>query len=280
MTSRAIQASGCAALLFASIFACGMTGCGGTSSTITPPNPPPTPANIAGNWELAASSPPGATTSIAVYLTSNAGSVSGIAEGPAPVDNVCTANGCCGTPIGIFHNVALTGTVDANGNLKLGTATGGNPAFAMTGTASGSNLSNGSFTLTGTCSAQGTITGTEYAPLDGTYAGTLTSQATGQSYGVTTTLDQSNVPNSSGYLNLTGAMSVSGYPCISSGSTPISSTFLGNEFNAGMNPSPNATLSWSGILSPDGKAIAIDYGFTLSGSSCNDDYGTGTLTLQ
>lgn len=284
MTSRAlIPGARCCAAVLAVIFTAGsLTGCGGKTpiSPINPPISPPTPANVTGNWELAASPTPGATVPLAIYLTSNAGSVSGIAEGPAPVDNVCTANGCCGTPIGVFYNVALTGTVDADGNLKLGTAAGATPDFAMTGTASGSTISNGSFTLTGTCSAQGTITGTEYAPLDGIYAGTVTSQATGQSYAVTTTLDQSNVPNASGYLNLTGTVSVSGYPCFSSGATPLSSTFLGNEFNAGMNPSPNATLSWSGTLSPDGKTLEIDYGFNQSGNSCNDDYGTGTLTLQ
>jgi hypothetical protein len=269
-----------AMLLVACVITGGLTGCGGTSSTITPPNPPPTPANITGNWELTPKITSGFTTSIAVYLTSNAGVVSGIAEGPPAVDNVCTSNGCCGTPIGVFYNVALTGTVDSDGNLKLSTAAGGNPNFAMTGTASGSTISNGNFTLSGTCTAQGTITGTEYAPLDGTYAGTVTSQATGKSYAVTTTLDQGSVPNSSGYLNLTGAVSVSGYPCISSGSTPLSSTFLGNEFNAGVNPSPNGTLGWGGILSPDGKTIEISYGFNQSGSSCNGDFGTGTLTLQ
>jgi len=284
MTSRSLTSGArCCATALAVIFTAGsLAGCGSKApiSPIPPPSSPGTPANITGNWELAPKVTLGSTTSIAVYLTSNAGSVSGIAEGPPAVDNVCTSNGCCGTPIGVFNNVALTGTVDADGNLKLGTAVGGIPDFAMTGTVSGSTLSNGSFTLSGTCTAQGTITGTEYASLDGTYAGTLTSQATGQSYAVTTTLDQSNVPNASGYLNLTGTVSVSGYPCISSGTTPISSTFLGNVFNAGVNPSPNATLGWSGTLSPDGKTIEIDYGFTLNGSSCNDDYGTGTLTLQ
>lgn len=283
MTSRArnVGTGGWAAvLLVACVITCGVAGCGGTGSTMTPPNPPPTPANITGNWELAATPSSGWQASIAVYLTSNAGSVSGIANGPAATDNVCIANGCCGSPIGVFNNVALIGTVDADGNLKLSTPAGGNPVFAMTGTTSGSTISNGSFMLSGTCTTQGAIAGTEYAPLDGTYAGTVTSQDTGKSYAVTTTLDQGSVPNSSGYLDLTGLVSVSGYPCISSGSTPISSTFLGDEFFAGANPSPNGTLGWSGILSSDGKTLGVDYGFTLSGSPCNDDYGTGTLTLQ
>ncbi|MGO9519428.1 MAG: hypothetical protein ACLPND_20520 [Candidatus Korobacteraceae bacterium] len=284
MTSRALMTGACccAAALVAILTAGSLAGCGG-KAPISPITPPSTPANITGNWELTAQPTFNAPTPIAVYLTSNAGSVSGIAEGPPAVDNLCTSSGCCGTPIGVFYNVPLTGTVDGGGNLKLGTAAGAIPAFAMTGTASGSNLSNGSFTLSGTCTAQGTITGTEYAPLDGTYAGTVTSQGTGQSFTISAHLDQSSAPNTDGYLGLGGTVDVTGDSCLSSGGgTPISlsGSYLGNNFNTDLTPSSNQTLALTGTLSLDGKTLEINYGVYPGSGSCNDDWGTGTLTLQ
>lgn len=234
--------------------------------------------NITGNWELTAKTT-GGDASIGVYLTSNAGSVSGIALGPSVSDNLCSPNGCCGSPIGIFKT-GLTGTVDADGNLKLSTVAGGSPTFAMSGTVNGSAMTNGSFTVAGTCNTQGTMTGTEYAPLDGTYSGTLTSQVTGQSFAISATLDQSSSPNASGYLTLTGTATVSGNSCFSSGPVAISSTFVGNEFITALNNSQNATLGLDGDLTPGGNSLTVDYGFTPGNGTCTDDYGLGTLALQ
>ena len=280
MTTRTHARGMCCfiAAIACSAFAAGITGCGGNSNVHS--IPAPSPANITGNWELTASLTSGGIAPIAVYLTASSGSVSGIAFGPAATDNVCSADGCCGSPIGFFSGVALSGTVDASGNLKLGTAAAGNPVFAMTGAVSGSTLSNGSFTLGGACNTQGTITGVEYPALDGTYSGTLTSQVTGQSFTVSAILGQSSAPNSSGYLGLAGTGNVTGYSCISSAATPINTSYIGNYFNASLSPSSSETLGLLATLSPDGKTLAISYGFSLSGSRCNEDYGGGTLTLQ
>jgi len=278
MTSRALPLSGTcsAALIFAASL---LAGCG-ANKPVTLSSPPGSTANITGNWELTANTTVG-QASIGVYLTSNAGSVWGIAVGPLGTDNIAFGDGCVGSPIGPFGAEALTGTVDADGNLKLGPPASGSPeSFTMTSTVSGSTVSNGSFSLNCVSTVKGTITGTEYPPLEGTYSGTVTSQVTGQSFTMSATLDQSSAPNSDGYLGLTGTVGVTGYPCISSAAMPISSNFVGNEFWAGLNPAPNATLGWAGTLSPDGKTLAIGYGFTLNGSGCNGDFGTGTLTLQ
>ncbi|MGO8758422.1 MAG: hypothetical protein ACLQG3_09885 [Terracidiphilus sp.] len=259
------------------VLTAGTMGCGGKNSTTSG-----VPANITGNWEFTANLTTGGTAPIAVYLTSNAGSVSGIAMGPAATDNVCSSNGCCGSPIGFFSE-ALTGTVDADGNLKLGTAVAGNPAFSLSATVSGSTMTNGSFTLSGSCTTQGTVTGIEYPALNGTYSGTLASQITGQSFTVSVALDQSSAPNSYGYLGLGGTVNVTGYSCISSGgATPISlsASYIGNYFGASLTPASSETLGLLGTLSPDGKTLDVTYDVLLSGSSCNLDYGSGTLTLQ
>lgn len=268
------------AVIVCTVLTAGIGGCSASPSAGS--TPPGTAMNITGNWELAVKTMSGGVASIAVYLTSTAGNVSGFAVGPAAVDNVCTSNGCCGGPIGLF-NEALTGTIDTGGALKLGTAIAGNPAFAMTGTVSGSTLSNGSFTLAGACTTQGTVTGVEYPPLDGTYSGELTSKVMGQSFSVSEDLKQNSAPNSNGDLGLGGTVNVTGYACASSGNAALfalNSTYLGSFFSANLTPSSGATLFLLNTLSPDGKTLQINYGFAQSGNSCNGDYGSGTLTLE
>jgi hypothetical protein len=154
----------------------------------------------------------------------------------------------------------------------------------MTGTVSGGTLTNGSFTLTGLCPAQGTITGTEYPTLNGTYAGTLTSQTSGQNFAVSATFDQSATLNSRGFFNVDGTVNFTGYPCMTSAAvaTPLdmNSGFLGNNFTVTMNAVPGGDLIVIGTLSPDGKTLTVTYFFILMGSSCNNDTGTGLLMLQ
>jgi hypothetical protein len=280
----------CIALIACMTFTLGITSCGGNSQTIIS-SPPATPADITGNWELSASVTSTGSTpltlapaAIGIYLTSNAGSVSGIAYGPPANDLLVFPDGCVGGPLGIFNDVVLTGTVDSSGNLKLGTAAGSNPAFAMTGTVGGSTISSGSFTLECSTSAiaQGTITGVEYPALNGTYAGTLTSQATGQSFTMTMALNQGSAPNSYGVLSLTGTVNVSGYSYISATamSFPSGFTFVGNAFAMDVNSSSGEALYLTATLSADGKTLPVTYGTFLSGSGLTQDYGAGTLTLQ
>jgi hypothetical protein len=277
MTSRAINATtgGCAALLIAIFFAGILTGCGGTTPTV-----PGSPATLTGNWELTTNQTVGGTVPIAVYLTSNAGSVSGVAVGPPATDLIAYPDGCVGSPIGMFSNVALAGTVDAEGNLKLSTAPNAIPSATMTGTVSGSSLSNGSFAISGDCTTQGTMTGIEYPAVNGTYSGTVTSQASGQKFTVTATLDQSTAPNSAGLLVLTGTAIVNGYSCVPSSAAAIGATFVGDDFFLELSHSPSGILGWSGSLSPDGKTLGINYGFSPATNTCNDDFGSGMLTLQ
>lgn len=276
MTCRVLPASACWPVVI--VFALLLSGCGAKSV-----HEGPAAANITGNWELTLTTtnlnaPP---AGVAVFLTSNAGNVSGMAFGPAATDNLCAPNGCCGGPIGIFDE-EVTGTVDADGNLKLANSAAGHPVFAMTGTVAGQTISNGSFAITnGSCSPAGTATGTEYLPLNGSYAGSLTSEVTGQSFPISAVLTQNSTPNADGYLSLAGTVTMSGYPCMTAG-TPlnVSSSFVGDFFDASAGPSAGATFFMVGMLSPDEKTLTMNYGFTLAGSPCNGDGGSGTLTLQ
>jgi hypothetical protein len=282
MTSR-VRACGtrCRAWLF--LIASVIVGCGGNSSIVS--SPPNSPGDVTGNWVLIAGiGTSGNGRSIAAYLSSTNGAVSGnaIVEGACP--QVC-ANGCCGGPFCAGFNGALSGTMDAKGILTLGSAVAnGGPAFSMTATASQGQLTNGSYSLTGSCPSQGTITGTEYPTLAGTYSGTLTSTNTGQSFAIAETVDQSSSLNSHSYFDVSATASLNGYSCASSATeaTPLdqNSGFLGDSFTVNMNASSGGTMFLGGTISPDGKTMAATYEYALLGSKCNIDLGQGTLTLQ
>ena len=272
------------ALFLGLIIGCGSTGKG----TLTPISPPP--ASIPGNWEFAATIitsaspvplPSSETIPIGAFLTSAASGVTGSAWVQMAFPNICSAN-CCGGPFAEFSN-ALTGTLNADGLLSLSsTVPNGGPVFTMTGTMSGTTFTGGTFNLTGNCPASGTITGFELPSLDGTYAGTVTSRDTAQSYNLSATLEQSTTVNARGFLNVSVAATVTGYPCLTSVTPALpleqNSGLLGDQFSVTMNGAGGALLSLSGILSQDGKTIAAAYG--VSGGACKLDYGTGTLTLQ
>ena len=260
------------------VLAAAIAGCGGQS--MSSPS-----ANITGNWEFTAMATSGTTdavpvsVSLPVFLTSNNGSVSGNVVLPPATALFCVAS-CCG---GLLSEMdpSLTGTVDAKGDLTLGsTGPMGSPVFSMSGVVNGAAMSGGSFSLTGACGAQGTIAGTEYPAIDGTYTGSVASQNLGQNFTVTLVLNQSIGPNSSGFLGLTGTLSLSGYSCLTSTALQVSTSFVGNSFGGELNITAKEAFGYTGTLSADGKTIALTYGLAGAGGSCNADYGKGTLTLQ
>jgi hypothetical protein len=267
-----------ASIVFLSVI---LSGCGANSIT----NPPGSPADITGNWVLIAGmGTGGGGRSIAAYLSSSNGTVSGnaVVEGACPTD---CSDGCCGGPFCAGFNGALSGTIDAKGNLTLSsTVPNGGPVFSMTATSSQGQLTNGAFTLTSSCPAQGTIAGTEYPTLAATYSGTLTSTNTGKSFAISETVDQSSSLNSHGFFDVSATANISGYSCVTSAAEALpldmNSGFLGDSFSVNMNASPGGTLFLAGAISPDGKTMTATYEYALLGSACNIDIGNGTLTLQ
>lgn len=264
-----LRGSACAAL----IVSFGLLGCGAPN----PINPPETPSGITGNWEFTAA--PGYP--MGAWLSTSGGAVTGNAVMQMAFPLFCTPE-CCGGPFAEF-NGTLAGTIDSSGNLALASAVpNGGPVFTMSAKVANGALTNGTYTLTGGCPASGAFTGTEYPALNGTYAGTLTSQDTKTSFTISANLAQTTI-NSRGFLNATSSATLSGNPCISSatGATPLddNSGILGNQFGVTMNGNQSgSTFSLSGVLSQDGRTINASY--TLGGGGCTLDYGTGTLTLQ
>jgi hypothetical protein len=256
------------------------------------PGSPPTPTfGIAGNWELSAKSTEsvdnfaGGTTPLGISLTlGSGGSLSGTFDLQVPVPQLCTPT-CCGIPFSSV-NPALSGTIDENGNvvLKSMRASTGD-VLSITAKMSNATLQNGAYAISGGCADKGTISGSKIPALHGTYSGNVSSSANSDNLGVAVTLNQTPTADASGFFHLTGAAKFSGSSCFSTTTiespSATSTFFAGSEWQAQFIPTggPPPYIAASGALSPDGKTLTFNYVVT-SGSSCDGNYGKGTLTLQ
>ncbi len=262
-----------------------LAGCGSSPKAPTPA-PTPTPQYNSGNWEftfkvVTSNWQPGEIVPMGAYLSDLQGVETGTAAVQLAFPQICNAQ-CCSGPFAQFNN-ALSGTLTSADVLNLASSVpDGGPAFTMNGMMSGETFSDGSFNLTGSCTAAGTVTGVEIATLNGSYAGTLTSQDTGKSYSFSTTLAQSSALSTRGLFPVTGTGTLTAYPCMTTVTvpTPVAnySGMLGDEFNLAMTGANGAQFDLSGTLSADGETITVTY--SAIGGSCANDIGSGTLTLQ
>jgi len=251
-------------------------------------NPTPGSSGITGNWEITLTSTTwaGITYPFGIYLTQTGSTVSGVGSWVGEAFPMYCLPGsppyCPSFPFA-YLSPDVSGTVSADGNIVLTTATSGSNPVGLSITASTTNNTTlaGSYTITESTATidQGPVTGTMIAPLNGTYAGTLVSSVTGNSIGVTTTLSQSG-PNSSGILKYSGSASITGVYCIGSVTVPASGNFFGNQLIVDLLPAniPQSGIYLTGTISPDAKTIAVNY--ESVSSSCSNDFASGTLTLQ
>jgi hypothetical protein len=265
--------------MLAALFA--LVGCTLPNKPI--PTPTPVATNITGNWEITLPATNQAPTPFfGIYLTQSDSTVSGIARVQMVFPLACMASGPpCGLPFeGLNPN--LTGTIDAYGNIVLtSTSSVFSPEiFTITANILDDSTLSGIYTATsGGYTDQGAISGTMIAPLNGTYIGTLVSSVTGNSVGVSTTLNQSG-PVSGSYLQYSGSASFTGVSCIGSVTVPASGNFFGDQLNIELLPAniPHSEIYLTGTISPDAKTIAVNY--VSVSSSCSADFASGTLTLQ
>lgn len=273
------RATGGSLLFSLVLIAGGLAGCHSASNRASTSDS----AGVAGNWQFTATYGNDSKVPIGAYLTTTDGSISGVAQVQKTFSGGCDANDCCGGPFSEFDRL-VTGSVDSSGNLTLRSVVpGGGPVFTMTGSTSHGSMQQGNFTLSGSCPAQGTITGTRIPILHGTYAGTLTSERTGQDFNILVTLDQSKALNSQGSFNVNGGAALKGYLCLSSAriAAPLDhdSGLLGSSFKVTMKSAAGgALLGLSGTVEQGGQTLKTTY--AIIGGSCHNDFGRGTLTLQ
>jgi len=271
--------------------ACWVSGCAisnPSASSATPGS-----GNVTGNWQLIATSTQtpfaGAANPLGIFLTAAGGTVSGIPwiQEAFPTVVCATPTPQCEFP---FEGVSgpMSGTIDANGNLVLSSVASSGTIFTITAMVGSNGVMSGTYTITGIpFPDQGTVSANMIGMLDGTYTGTVVSSETGASMGMTTTLTQTATPDAMGFLRVTESATFTGSPCFTTavmqGPAATYSGFLGNvlQVNLVAANNPDTFIVASGAVAPDAKTIQFHYDIAkLPGSSCTNDYGGGTLTLQ
>jgi hypothetical protein len=196
-----------------------MVACGSGSA---PPNSVTgTYLSLNGNWEAIGTSgiPPALTTPIAAFmgaLQSSGGVVTGTLRA---FDASNFLNPC----VPYTQGLAATGTLSSSGNLVLTVPISGGTA-TITATF-GSNLqtfTQGTWQISGgACAMPSTSMAiNQFAPVTGTYVGTLTSSLGSPTVSstITAVLTQSSTPNAEGQFPLTGTVTSSG---VCNGTRPL-----------------------------------------------------------
>jgi hypothetical protein len=201
------------------------------------------------------------------------GSVSGIFRlSPAPA---------C---LPVDGNLAIRGSVDAQGQLHLSSEPVNGAIWSLTGqlSADGKMLTSGTASLSGgacptlTASAAGTF----YTPISGTYSGSFT-DTRGVTVPVSTTLTQTSAPDPNGQYHLAGNATFPSNSCFTSPAV-TDSLVTGNALSAAYSQqqgSVTSTVTAAGTFNSDATTLTIS-GYSILGGDCDGDAGTGLLTKQ
>ena len=258
-------------------------GCGGvkpTGTTTTPPNP----YNFSGDWGVVAVLG-GATQPLIEGFAGTLSASNGVITGGlVPLPSAFTGMDCIAPTL---TPVPVSGTIDSTGNLTITlSVAGGTATLTAALSTSFETQAAGSFKIVGgTCATATTpMKIAQYAPLNGTYTGTLftTILPTGvQSNSLTTAtavLTQSATTNSSGLYPVTGTVTLSG-ACVAT--FTLSNAFVLGGILEG--PDTSGNYFFGGGADP--TASSLESALTIQNSSpgCplnSQDFLSGTLTRQ
>lgn len=246
------------------------------------PSTPPTGSEPAsGNW-LVSYYGSGVLPQVSGFvgaLQFSSGSISGVLT-PQPPPNLtgllpfptCTT----------FAPTAITGTIDASNNLTLSLPVGGGAA-TITATI-GSNPetpATGSFEIAGgTCAMSAvSMTITEYAPVTGTYTGSLTNMQNGTLSPVTAVLTQSTTPTADGVFPLTGTVTLTGQ-CNISFVINSSYSYVRGDLASTLSGAPNPTSQIFSLWGYTDSTASTITRAALEGDQNSCDLFEGTLTSQ
>ncbi len=140
----------------------------------------------------------------------------------------------------------------------------------------------GTYSVTGGCAdgAIGTLSGTLYQPLTGTYAGTFAGDPTRS---VSLSLAQYQLGTENGTFLIGGTASVRGFNCFSSGSMASGSAAYVSGNTAVLvfatSDGSGAQLILNGEFDPAATKIVVS-SIQVKGDSCSGSYGSATLAKQ
>jgi hypothetical protein len=266
-------------LPFAALLGCGSSNSSGSSSSSgsTGSSGSSSTTNLSGYWVADATNSPGYPSYESAFsgeLQFSNGAVTGTLATATFIPDLPNAPQECPATA---QNVAVTGTIDASGNLTINVPLGGSYGTAVITAAIPANpqtLATGSYVVTGgSCATSATpITIAQYAPVTGTYTGTFDVYGTsyypipGETITITAVLTQSTTLDSNGQFRLTGTVTATGY---------CTASFFGVGFAAeGQVYLQGTNNDFVGTANPAATTI----GGLLGG--CSVGPNDGTLTRQ
>jgi hypothetical protein len=252
-----------------------VTGCG---AIIIPFGPPGTPVtsygSLTGDWVFQATPTSGSApfASMAGYID-QAQASNGTSSSTAAFQLQSPSSCYLGATLVPWYGDVETTTFNLNSfdvNAQFITVTG-------TKNSTGTTLT-GTYSIAGGCAngAAGTITGTRYAPMNGTYSGTGTPGA------VQLTLAESATGTGSGTFLITGTATFGGISCFSSGTlSGTSGSILGNAaiLDFTTNEAAQSQLVLTGTIDPLASTFTVS-SMQVTGGNCSGNLGTATLQHQ
>lgn len=259
-----------------------LAGCGGTVAVPGgggggTPTPVAGYLFLTGNWEFQITPDTGTNAP----FTSMAGFINEQGQNPGNLDQ-STAVFQVAPAAGCYDNIPV---IPMSGNVQSTVASyssfsvdGQYFSLKMTRNTAGNQLT-GTYKDSGGCvkGVTGTVTGTRYSSLTGTYAGSIGSNAPAPTVSVTT--NQSGQGTGSGTTQLSGNATFTGFTCFTKGSIDIPDTYvLGSAvvLTVNTNDPTHAQAILTGTFDSGATTISITSVNVTSGS-CSGNYGTATL---
>ena len=250
-----------------------LSGCGGTIGSSLGQN---SSLSLTGNWQLSIVDATGAAA-----FSNFAGFIDEATDGSGNLTAVFQVQpGTCylgATTVPASGAANLTGSgATSTTAVSLNSFGVNGQYFNITSTSNSTNDQlTGTYQISGGCAngETGTVTGTRYAPLSGTYSGTLAA-----SNQVSLSLTQGALGNGSGYSPVTGSATFSGISCFTTGTLAANNgSVLGSSAQLTFTASDGETVAITGNFDPVADTIVVTSG-AISGGSCSGTLGTGTLT--
>ncbi len=140
----------------------------------------------------------------------------------------------------------------------------------------------GTYTVSGGCAngAAGTLSGTKYAPLTGTYTGPITGSSPAKT--IQLALTQYTTGTGDGVFLISGTAAFTGFTCFTQGTMPstagwVSGSSASLTFNT--NDASGAQVVLTGTFDSTAHTLTLS-SVQITGGSCSGSVGGATLTLQ
>jgi hypothetical protein len=235
---------------------------------------------VSGNWEFQTtqSGGPGTFTSLAGFINQqgNSGTDSNFTTAALQAYGN-SSSACYNSPAAIPLDGSVFGT---QVGLRSFSVDGQFLSISATADSTGTHMT-GSYVVSGGCAdgAKGTITGTAYAPVTGTYSGPITPSSPAQT--VRLALTQTDPGTGEGIFLITGSAAFTGFSCFTTGTlVSPNSIVIGSSISLTIhtNDSNGANVVLTGTIDPAADTLTMNSAI-ISGGSCQGTLGGVVLKV-